>query len=97
MSWSPIASRGGARSGRGGEAPRLGELENTLTTEQKIIREPPQFTTVDSPGPFRVGSQPMTDTLDRNKHIVTAFYDMMSTGAARARPSSNTSGSGHSA
>src|SRR6266540_1087192 len=40
MSWSPrrIASRGGARSGRGGEAPRLGALEDTMTTEQKIIR-----------------------------------------------------------
>src|SRR5215831_14509773 len=33
-----IASRGGARSGRGGEAPRLGDLEDTMTTEQKIIR-----------------------------------------------------------
>src|SRR3954465_15975154 len=34
-----IASRGGARSGRGGEAPRLGALEDTImTTEQKIIR-----------------------------------------------------------
>src|SRR5438874_4852147 len=33
-----IASRGGARSGRGGEAPRLGALEDTMTTEQKIIR-----------------------------------------------------------
>ena len=32
-------SRGGARSGRGCEVPRLGELENTMTTkEQKIIR-----------------------------------------------------------
>ena len=30
--------RGGARSGRGGEAPRLGALEDTMTTEQKIIR-----------------------------------------------------------
>src|SRR5215813_1545211 len=40
VSWSPrrIASRGGARSGRGGEAPRLGALEDTMTTEQKIIR-----------------------------------------------------------
>ena len=40
VSWTPrrIVSRGGARSGRGGEAPRLGELENTMTTEQKIIR-----------------------------------------------------------
>ena len=40
MSWSPrrIASRGGARSGRGGEALRLGDLEDTMTTEQKIIR-----------------------------------------------------------
>src|SRR6266542_2312021 len=28
----------GARSGRGGEAPRLGDLEDTMTTEQKIIR-----------------------------------------------------------
>src|SRR5262249_2215336 len=28
----------GARSGRGGEAPRLGALEDTMTTEQKIIR-----------------------------------------------------------
>src|ERR1700680_2574309 len=38
--WTPrrIVSRGGARSGRGCEAPRLGELENTMTTEQKIIR-----------------------------------------------------------
>src|SRR5438128_8653069 len=38
--WSPrrIASRRGARSGRGGEAPRLGALEDTMTTEQKIIR-----------------------------------------------------------
>src|SRR5271157_1439544 len=26
------------RSGRGGEAPRLGALEDTMTTEQKIIR-----------------------------------------------------------
>src|SRR5262249_10342513 len=33
-----IASRGGARSGWGGEAPRLGGLEDTMTTEQKIIR-----------------------------------------------------------
>src|SRR5262249_41684701 len=33
-----IASRGGARSGWGGEAPRLGALEDTMTTEQKIIR-----------------------------------------------------------
>src|SRR5512133_1997274 len=33
-----IASRGGGRSGRGGEAPRLGALEDTMTTEQKIIR-----------------------------------------------------------
>src|SRR5207253_5056122 len=33
-----IASRGGARSGRGGEALRLGDLEDTMTTEQKIIR-----------------------------------------------------------
>ena len=32
-------SRGGARSGSGGEAPRLGGLETTtMTTEQKIIR-----------------------------------------------------------
>src|SRR5689334_16123219 len=40
VSWSPrrIASRGGARSGRGDEAPRLGALEDTMTTEQKIIR-----------------------------------------------------------
>src|SRR5207245_4172878 len=40
VSWSPrrIASRGGARSGRGGEATRLGALEDTMTTEQKIIR-----------------------------------------------------------
>src|SRR5262249_20760776 len=30
--------RGGARSGRGGEAPGLGALEDTMTTEQKIIR-----------------------------------------------------------
>jgi transposase InsO family protein len=30
--------RGGARSGRGGEAPRLGALEDTMTIEQKIIR-----------------------------------------------------------
>src|SRR5204863_6051082 len=28
---------GGARSGRGCAAPRLGEWENTMTTEQKII------------------------------------------------------------
>ena len=34
----PIASRGGARSGRGGEVPRLGALEDTMTSEQKIIR-----------------------------------------------------------
>src|SRR3989441_13145725 len=34
-----MAGRGGARSGRGGEAPRLGGLEDTtMTTEQKIIR-----------------------------------------------------------
>src|SRR5438093_7469450 len=33
-----FASRGGARSGRGGEAPRLGALEDTMTSEQKIIR-----------------------------------------------------------
>jgi hypothetical protein len=33
-----IASRGGARSGWGGEAPRLGALEDTMTSEQKIIR-----------------------------------------------------------
>jgi hypothetical protein len=33
-----IASRGGARSGWGGEVPRLGALEDTMTTEQKIIR-----------------------------------------------------------
>src|SRR3982074_489161 len=31
-------SRGGARSGRGCAAPRLGEWENTMTPEQKIIR-----------------------------------------------------------
>src|SRR3982074_1280848 len=31
-------SRGGARSGRGCAAPRLGEWENTMATEQKIIR-----------------------------------------------------------
>src|ERR1700732_4832815 len=31
-------SRGGARSGRVCPAPRLGDLENTMTTEQKIIR-----------------------------------------------------------
>src|ERR1700716_3767046 len=31
-------SRGGARSGRGCAAPRLGEWETTMTTEQKIIR-----------------------------------------------------------
>src|SRR5438477_13094719 len=33
-----IASRGGALSGRGGEAPRLGDFEDIMTTEQKIIR-----------------------------------------------------------
>src|SRR6201987_6087251 len=34
-----IKSRGGARSGRGGEAPRRGSLETTImATEQKIIR-----------------------------------------------------------
>src|SRR5262249_56334956 len=34
-----IARRGGARSGRGGEAPGRGALEDTtMTTEQKIIR-----------------------------------------------------------
>src|SRR5262249_21596213 len=34
-----IASRGGARGGRGGEAAGLGALEDTtMTTEQKIIR-----------------------------------------------------------
>jgi len=40
VSWVPrrIESRGGARSGRGDEAPRLGELEDTMTSEQKIIR-----------------------------------------------------------
>jgi len=40
VSWFPrrIASRGGARSGRGGEAPRFGALEDIMTTEQKIIR-----------------------------------------------------------
>ena len=40
VSWVPrrIESRGGARSGRGDEAPRLGALEDTMTTEQKIIR-----------------------------------------------------------
>src|SRR6202043_3767817 len=40
VSWTPrrIVSRGGARSGRGCAAPRLGDLENTMTTEQKIIR-----------------------------------------------------------
>src|SRR5262249_59677032 len=32
------ASRGGGGSGWGGEAPRLGGLEDTMTTEQKIIR-----------------------------------------------------------
>src|SRR6266852_3755309 len=32
------ACRSGRRSGRGGEAPRLGALEDTMTTEQKIIR-----------------------------------------------------------
>ena len=38
MSPQRIASRRRARSGRGGEAPRLGALEDTKTTEQKIIR-----------------------------------------------------------
>src|SRR5262249_10796369 len=40
VSWSPrrIADQGGARSGPGGEGPRLGALEDTMTTEQKIIR-----------------------------------------------------------
>jgi len=33
-----IAGRGMARSGRGGEAPRLTALEDTMTSEQKIIR-----------------------------------------------------------
>src|SRR3989441_4437483 len=34
-----MAGRGGARSGRGGEAPRLGGLEDTrMTKDQKIIR-----------------------------------------------------------
>ncbi len=28
----------GARSGRGGEAPRLGDLEDTMTTEQKACK-----------------------------------------------------------
>src|SRR6202022_1755769 len=40
MSWTPrrIVSRGGVRIGRGCAAPRLGDLDNTMTTEQKIIR-----------------------------------------------------------
>ena len=40
MSSSPrrIASRGGARSGRGGEAPRLGAWEDIGATERRIIR-----------------------------------------------------------
>ena len=42
MSWFPHGesqAEAGARSGRGGEAPRLGALEDTfMTTEQKIIR-----------------------------------------------------------
>ena len=40
MPWIPKANRkpGGARSGRGGEAPRPGASEDTMTTEQKIIR-----------------------------------------------------------
>src|SRR5262249_59615246 len=31
-------SGGGGRGDRGGQAPRLGALEDTMTTEQKIIR-----------------------------------------------------------
>src|ERR1700716_1336440 len=38
LATSHNGSRGGARSGRGCAAPRLGEWENTMTTEQKIIR-----------------------------------------------------------
>src|ERR1700738_790435 len=33
-----LKGAGGARSGRSDEAPRLGDLEDTIATEQKIIR-----------------------------------------------------------